>query len=46
MTPSFAVDASMTIGWVHPAQATTATRNVLRSIRDGASFIVPRSGAW
>jgi predicted nucleic acid-binding protein len=41
VTPSFVADASVAIAWVHPAQATTATRNLLESIRGGVSFVAP-----
>jgi predicted nucleic acid-binding protein len=41
VTASFVVDASVAIGWVHPAQATTATAAMLDAIAEGASLAVP-----
>jgi predicted nucleic acid-binding protein len=38
---SFAADASVAIGWVHPAQATTETASMLDAIGDGAVLEVP-----
>lgn len=39
--PRFVADASVAIGWVHPAQATAMTQSLLGSIADGAIFEVP-----
>ncbi len=41
MTMAFVADASVAIGWVHPAQATTHTRAMLEAIADGATLEVP-----
>ena len=41
MTRSFVADASVAIGWVHPAQATTYTAALLDAIADGAAIEVP-----
>lgn len=41
MTAAFVLDASATIGWVHPGQATTATQDMLHAVRDGATIHVP-----
>jgi len=41
MTTAFVLDASATIGWVHPGQATAATRDMLQAVRDGATVHVP-----
>ena len=35
------VDASVAVGWVHPAQATAQTAAMLDAIADGASLEVP-----
>lgn len=40
-TRSFVADASVAIGWVHPAQATTQTAAMLDAIGDGATLEVP-----
>lgn len=41
MTRAFVADASVTIGWVHPAQATKQTAAMLDAIADGATLEVP-----
>jgi predicted nucleic acid-binding protein len=41
MTGAFVADASVAIGWVHPAQATTQTAAMLDAIADGATLEVP-----
>ena len=41
MTPAFVADASIAIGWVHPAQATKQTAAMLDAIADGAMLEVP-----
>ena len=41
MTPAFVADASVAIGWVHPAQATKQTAAMLDAIADGATLEVP-----
>ena len=41
MTRAFVVDASVAIGWVHPAQATKQTAAMLDAIADGATVDVP-----
>jgi predicted nucleic acid-binding protein len=41
VTRAFVADASVAIGWVHPAQATTHTAAMLDAIADGASVEVP-----
>lgn len=41
MTRAFVADASVAIGWVHPAQATTQTAAMLDAIADGATLEVP-----
>ncbi|MGE3841623.1 MAG: type II toxin-antitoxin system VapC family toxin [Vicinamibacterales bacterium] len=41
MTRTFVADASVAIGWVHPAQATTQTAAMLDAIADGATLEVP-----
>jgi predicted nucleic acid-binding protein len=41
MTHAFVVDASVAIGWVHPAQATTETAAMLDAVADGATLEVP-----
>lgn len=41
MTPAFVADASVAIGWVHPAQATRDTAAMLQAIADGATLEVP-----
>jgi predicted nucleic acid-binding protein len=38
---SFIVDASVAVGWVHPAQATTQTAAMLDAIAEGATLEVP-----
>lgn len=38
---AFVADASVTIGWVHPAQATRDTAAMLDAIADGATLEVP-----
>ena len=41
MTRAFVADASVAIGWVHPAQATRQTTAMLEAIGDGATLEVP-----
>jgi uncharacterized protein (TIGR03382 family) len=41
MTRAFVADASVAIGWVHPAQATKQTAAMLDAIADGAMLEVP-----
>lgn len=41
MTRGFVADASVAIGWVHPAQATKQTVAMLDAIADGATLEVP-----
>jgi predicted nucleic acid-binding protein len=38
---AFVADASVAIGWVHPAQATRQTAAMLDAIADGATLEVP-----
>ena len=39
--PTFVADASVAVGWVHPAQATTQTAAMLDALADGATLEVP-----
>lgn len=41
MTRAFIADASVAIGWVHPAQATSETAAMLEAIEAGAVLEVP-----
>jgi predicted nucleic acid-binding protein len=41
MTRAFVADASVAIGWIHPAQATKQTTAMLEAIADGATLEVP-----
>jgi predicted nucleic acid-binding protein len=41
VTPAFVADASVAIGWVHPAQATRQTEAMLEAIAGGATLEVP-----
>ncbi|HEV2718913.1 MAG TPA: type II toxin-antitoxin system VapC family toxin [Thermoanaerobaculia bacterium] len=41
MTPAFVVDASVAVGWIHPAQATTRTAAMLDAMAEGATLEVP-----
>jgi predicted nucleic acid-binding protein len=41
VTRAFVADASVAIGWVHPAQATRETAAMLDAIADGATLEVP-----
>ncbi len=41
MTRAFVADASVAIGWVHPAQATAHTGAMLEAIAEGATLEVP-----
>lgn len=41
MTRAFVADASVAVGWVHPAQATLQTAAMLSAIADGATLEVP-----
>lgn len=41
MTRAFVADASVAVGWVHPAQATGQTDAMLDAVADGATLEVP-----
>ena len=41
MTRAFVADASVAVGWIHPAQATPETEAMLEAIGDGATLEVP-----
>ena len=41
MTRTFVVDASVAIGWVHPAQATKQTAAMLDALAEGLAIEVP-----
>jgi predicted nucleic acid-binding protein len=41
VTRAFVADASVAVGWVHPAQATLQTAAMLSAIADGATLEVP-----
>jgi len=41
MREGFVADASVAVGWVHPAQATPQTRELLQAVYDGAPVEVP-----
>jgi hypothetical protein len=41
MSEAFVADASVAIGWVHPAQATPQTAAMLDAIAAGATLDVP-----
>ena len=41
MTDAFVVDASVAVGWVHPAQATRQTAAMLDAVAEGATLEVP-----
>lgn len=41
MTRGFVADASVAVGWVHPAQATPATASMLDALAEGGSVEVP-----
>jgi predicted nucleic acid-binding protein len=41
VTRAFVADASVAVGWVHPAQATTQTAAMLDALGEGASLEVP-----
>ena len=41
MRTAFVADASVAIGWVHPAQATSETSAMLDAMADGAAVEVP-----
>jgi predicted nucleic acid-binding protein len=41
VTRAFIADASVAVGWVHPAQATRQTAAMLDAIADGATLEVP-----
>lgn len=38
---AFVIDASVAVGWVHPAQATPQTESLLEAIADGATVEAP-----
>jgi predicted nucleic acid-binding protein len=42
LTAEFVVDASIAVAWVHPAQSTKATENLLLDVEDGVRFAVPQ----
>jgi len=39
--PAFVADASVAVGWVHPAQATSETTAMLDAIAEGTALEVP-----
>lgn len=41
MTRAFVADASVAVGWVHPAQATSQTAAILDAVAEGAILEVP-----
>jgi predicted nucleic acid-binding protein len=41
VTGAFVADASVAVGWVHPAQATTQTAAMLDALSEGATLEVP-----
>jgi predicted nucleic acid-binding protein len=41
VTLAFVADASVAIGWVHPAQATSDTHAMLEAVEHGAAIEVP-----
>lgn len=41
MTRAFVADASVAIGWIHPAQSTPETEAMLEAIGNGATLEVP-----
>jgi predicted nucleic acid-binding protein len=41
MTAPFVADASVAIGWIHPAQATAQTDAMLDALADGTALEVP-----
>jgi predicted nucleic acid-binding protein len=41
MTRAFVADASVAVGWVHPAQATSATARMLDALAEGGNVEVP-----
>lgn len=41
MIPAFVPDASVAVGWVHPAQATKQTTAMLDAIAEGTTLEVP-----
>lgn len=41
MTRAFVADASVAVGWVHPAQASKDTSGMLQAITEGAVIEVP-----
>jgi len=41
VTGSFVADASVAVGWVHPAQATVETAGMLAAIAEGSVLEVP-----
>jgi predicted nucleic acid-binding protein len=41
VTRAFVADASVAVGWVHPAQATRQTAAMLDALADGATLEVP-----
>jgi predicted nucleic acid-binding protein len=41
MKPAFVADASVAVGWIHPAQATGETAAMLAAMEEGAALEVP-----
>lgn len=41
MSAAFLVDASIGLAWVHPAQATPETNELLSQVEQGAEIVVP-----
>lgn len=41
MSAAFVVDASIGLAWVHPAQATSETNELLSQVEQGAEIVVP-----
>jgi hypothetical protein len=46
VTRAFVADASVAIAWIHPAQATKQTDEMLEAIADGATLEVRLCGLW
>ena len=41
MSERWAIDASVGIAWVHPAQATEATAELIQEVKRGVALVVP-----
>jgi predicted nucleic acid-binding protein len=41
MRDGFIADASVAVGWIHPAQATEQTKDLLEAVYDGAAVEAP-----